>query len=242
MRLLRFGLTNEERKRSEAFAIWLLDVGNGEIGEPNEEDDQDSSWVAIPPENSVNADETGLSQLIDFIYDDATLNCRSFTRESNRRNKTYLSSDEAIPTGRETSEAELLYPMKYLNTITFPGFPPHELELKVGSLIMLLSKLPEKSGHRKPRVSDSLNKCQSYPQSSIVSALFKLQNLKLSATSATHYYINLRTPEAEYAYRAYPNIGMKILNKKKQGTNKLCLRCYNKTQQASREYALRVKP
>ncbi|GKG09622.1 DNA helicase, partial [Tanacetum coccineum] len=73
MRLLRYGLMNEERKRSEAFAIWLLDVGNGEIGELDEEDDQDNSWVSIPPEYSVSADETGLSQLIDFIYDDATL-------------------------------------------------------------------------------------------------------------------------------------------------------------------------
>ncbi|GKG51180.1 hypothetical protein Tco_0541564, partial [Tanacetum coccineum] len=53
MTLLRSGLMNEERKRSEAFAIWLLDVGNGEIGKPDEEDDQDSFWVAIPPEYSV---------------------------------------------------------------------------------------------------------------------------------------------------------------------------------------------
>nr|GEW72654.1 DNA helicase [Tanacetum cinerariifolium] len=43
---------------------------------------------------------------------------------------TYLSNDEAIPTGRETSEKELLYLMEYLNTITFRGFPPHELKLK----------------------------------------------------------------------------------------------------------------
>ncbi|GKC77222.1 DNA helicase [Tanacetum coccineum] len=52
--------------------------------------------------------------------------------------KTYLSKDEAIPMGKETSETELLYPMEYLNTISFPGFPPHELHLKVGSPIMLL--------------------------------------------------------------------------------------------------------
>ncbi|GKC97606.1 DNA helicase [Tanacetum coccineum] len=123
MRLLRSGLTNEERKCSEAFAIWLLDVGNGEIGEPDEEDDQDSSWVAIPPEYSVSADETGLSQLIDFIYDDATLKTptagalqeKAIVCPKNNmanivnakillniqgRSKTYLSSDEAIPMGR----------------------------------------------------------------------------------------------------------------------------------------------
>ncbi|GJV57230.1 integrase, catalytic region, zinc finger, CCHC-type containing protein [Tanacetum coccineum] len=40
--------------------------------------------------------------------------------------------------GGETSETELLYLTEYLNTIIFPGFLPHELELKVGSPIMLL--------------------------------------------------------------------------------------------------------
>ncbi|GKE15148.1 DNA helicase, partial [Tanacetum coccineum] len=80
---------------------------NGETGEPDNEDDQDSCWLSIPPEYC---------------------------------GKTYLSKDEAIPMGKETSEIELLYPMMYLNTISFPGFPPHELHLKVGSLIMLLQE------------------------------------------------------------------------------------------------------
>ncbi|GJV01309.1 DNA helicase [Tanacetum coccineum] len=70
MRLQRSGLTNEERKRSETFAKWLLDVGDGEIGEPEEEEDQDSSWITILPEYSFNNDETSLLRLINFIYDD----------------------------------------------------------------------------------------------------------------------------------------------------------------------------
>ncbi|GKD23903.1 DNA helicase [Tanacetum coccineum] len=65
---------SKERNHSEAFAKWLLDIGNGEIGKPDEEDAQDCSWIAIPLEYSVSADETGLSQLINFIYDEPTLN------------------------------------------------------------------------------------------------------------------------------------------------------------------------
>ncbi|GKB66747.1 DNA helicase [Tanacetum coccineum] len=107
--------------------------GNDEIGEPDEEDAHDSSWITIPPGYLVTADETWLSQLIDFIYDDTTL--RKPTAETF---KTYLSNDQAILMGKETSEIELLYPMEYLNTITFPGFLPYELELKAGSPIMLL--------------------------------------------------------------------------------------------------------
>ncbi|GJS75547.1 DNA helicase [Tanacetum coccineum] len=62
----------------------------------------------------------------------------TYVHPSSGQGKTYLSKDEAIPMGKETSETELLYPMEYLNTISFPGFPPHELHLKVGSPIMLL--------------------------------------------------------------------------------------------------------
>ncbi|GJX48083.1 DNA helicase [Tanacetum coccineum] len=148
-------LRPETAPRSEAFAKWLLDVGNGETEEPDKENDQDSSWITIPPEYSVIPDETGLSQLIDFIYDDATLKTPTARALQQKvivcpKNQTadavnakilsnvegqsriYLSKDEAIPIDRETGKTELLYPMEYLNTNTFLEFPPHELELKVG--------------------------------------------------------------------------------------------------------------
>ncbi|GJT05940.1 DNA helicase [Tanacetum coccineum] len=73
MWLLRSGLTSKQQRHSEQFARWLLDVGNGEIGEPDSENEQDSYWVTISPEYTVIADEAGMSELIDFIYDDTTL-------------------------------------------------------------------------------------------------------------------------------------------------------------------------
>ncbi|GKD09836.1 DNA helicase [Tanacetum coccineum] len=161
MRLLRSDLNAEQQKQTKVFAKWLLDIGNGETGEPDNEDDQDSCWLSIPPEYCVSSDDEGMSELIDFIYDQTTLKTpttealqeKAIVCPKNKtadavnakilsliegQGKTYLSKDEAIPMGKETRETELLYPMKYLNTISFPGFPPHELHLKVGSLIMLL--------------------------------------------------------------------------------------------------------
>nr|GEV96637.1 nucleic acid-binding, OB-fold protein [Tanacetum cinerariifolium] len=55
MRLLRSDLTIEKRQRSKAFSKWLLDVGNGEIGELDEEDGHDNSWIAIMPDYLNNA-------------------------------------------------------------------------------------------------------------------------------------------------------------------------------------------
>nr|GEU54236.1 DNA helicase PIF1, ATP-dependent [Tanacetum cinerariifolium] len=60
-------------KKKKQFAKWLLDVGNDEIGETDAKNEQDSSWVTIPPEYTITADEAGMSELIDFIYDDTTL-------------------------------------------------------------------------------------------------------------------------------------------------------------------------
>nr|GEU65186.1 DNA helicase [Tanacetum cinerariifolium] len=134
---------------------------HGEIGEPDEDNDEDTSWITIPQQYCLTPGEPGLSKLIDFIYDDATLKAPTTSALQEKAimcpkndtadavnakilstvesaTKTYLSRDEAIPMGRETSETKLLYLMEYLNTITFPGFLPYELQLKVGSLIMPL--------------------------------------------------------------------------------------------------------
>ncbi|GKC93217.1 nucleic acid-binding, OB-fold protein [Tanacetum coccineum] len=50
----------------------------------------------------------------------------------------YKSSDEAIPLKNDGGVIELLYPTEYLNSLQFSGFPPHKLQLKVETPIMLL--------------------------------------------------------------------------------------------------------
>ncbi|GJX83957.1 DNA helicase [Tanacetum coccineum] len=139
------------------FAKGFL-TGNGEIGEPDARNLTRYSWLQYRLNLSVTADEAGMSELIDFIYDHTTLKAPTAESLQNKaivcpknatadvvnakilsniegQSRTYLSNDEAISLGGETSETELLYPIEYLNTMTFPGLPPHELELKVGSPI-----------------------------------------------------------------------------------------------------------
>lgn len=73
MRLLRPDLNEEERSLANSFASWLLDIGDGKIGEPAAEGDRDTSWVDIPPRYCIEDDDHGLPKLIEFIYDQPTL-------------------------------------------------------------------------------------------------------------------------------------------------------------------------
>ncbi|GJV43475.1 DNA helicase [Tanacetum coccineum] len=73
MRLLRSNLTDEQRKRSEVFAKWLLDVSNGEICDNDQQDNEDTSQIIVPQEYCIDPSKEGFSKLINFIYDDATL-------------------------------------------------------------------------------------------------------------------------------------------------------------------------
>ncbi|GJS88036.1 DNA helicase [Tanacetum coccineum] len=146
--------------KEELIAASITESYLCEIGEPDEEDAHDNSWITISPGYLVTANETGLSQLIDFIYDDTTL--RTPTAETL---KTYLSNDQAIPIGKETSETELLYPMEYLNIITFPGLLPHELELKRKSsqaegLAIKFSYTEDPLTHKDPNLSFTFKRTQ----------------------------------------------------------------------------------
>ena len=161
MRVLRSNLTDDERQRITDFSSWLLHVGDGDLGEPDEQDPDESRWITIPAEYQIPNNDNGIQQLIDFIYDKETLKhptahvlqekaivCPKNDTADTINEKVlsqvegqptiYMSSDEAIPVGRDGAATEMLYPPEYLNTFKFPGLPPNKLQLKVGVPIMLL--------------------------------------------------------------------------------------------------------
>ncbi|GKC00899.1 DNA helicase [Tanacetum coccineum] len=135
---------------------WLLDIGDGNIGIPDETDAENCSIVQIPNELCILDNDNGIHQLINFIYDDQTFHTPALEDLQKKvivcpKNKTadminihvlsllnherriYLSLDEAAPHGNDGGETELLYPNEYLNTLKFADLPPHTLELKVGA-------------------------------------------------------------------------------------------------------------
>nr|GEU95175.1 ATP-dependent DNA helicase PIF1-like [Tanacetum cinerariifolium] len=137
---------------------------NQEDNEEEVEDDEEENYTSTDDEDETNVDQrlkiklkvmsVGIKSLFDVVeITDAQQRCGNVIAPKNdtadavnakilslieSQGKIYLSKDEAIPMGKEKSEKELLYPMEYLYIISFSGFPPYELHLKVGSPIMLL--------------------------------------------------------------------------------------------------------
>ncbi|GKB71510.1 DNA helicase [Tanacetum coccineum] len=64
----------------------LTNTSTQKIGTPDDSDPENTSWIDIPDEYCIPNDENGITNLIDFIYDDDTLHypsAQKFPRESN---------------------------------------------------------------------------------------------------------------------------------------------------------------
>ncbi|GJV44681.1 DNA helicase [Tanacetum coccineum] len=160
MRLSRPDVSADERSLITSFASWLLDIRDGKIGEADQQDPENTSWIDISLAYCLPDNEQGLSNLIDFIYDQNTLKTPSAITLQHKaivcpknetvdtinskvlemvqgETTTYLSHDVATPLEHDGAETKMLYHVEHLNTLKFLNFPPHRLELKVEAPVML---------------------------------------------------------------------------------------------------------
>nr|GEU60755.1 DNA helicase [Tanacetum cinerariifolium] len=163
MRLYQSDLTEAQKQRLHQFSTWLLDIGDGNIGTLDESETKDIFNVHIHVHLCISDSDMALTDLINFIYDDMTLQTPTVedlqkkaivapTNKSayminahvlslvNHQQHIYLSSDETIPHGNDGGETELLYPTEYLNSLN-RAIIPHMLQLKVGAPIIHLCNL-----------------------------------------------------------------------------------------------------
>jgi hypothetical protein len=140
----------------QEFADWVLKLGNGEIPIfPNSEE-----AVLIPAQcltddivNEIYGEAISVEEMENLetmsIVSPLNEDCLRLNEEILLRHEgemqTYFSSDGiVIDSSNEGDDTN--YPTEFLNSLTPSGFPPHELNLKIGSPIMLLRNINKKRG------------------------------------------------------------------------------------------------
>ena len=133
------------------FAAWLVQLGSGFLNDTS----MNPETVEIPPACCCEGD------LIDEVFAAADRNSwhervilspkNEHCLEVNERvlqmvpgeARTYLSADSVKC---DSEEERLNYPTEFLNSLTPSGMPPHRLNLKVDSVVMLLRNLSLRQG------------------------------------------------------------------------------------------------
>jgi hypothetical protein len=157
-RLKRYG----NMEQNLEFADFLMQIGNGTA--PHDPTSIAKSTIKIPDAYIFN--DPSINNFITWCYSnlstvgavfeftgiiltplnkDADMLNMLCLRSMNIMNtSTLLSADSVMCPDNE--EQATHFPIEYLNSITLPGLPPHELRLKVGSPIILLRNINPKKG------------------------------------------------------------------------------------------------
>ncbi|XP_023768389.2 uncharacterized protein LOC111916978 [Lactuca sativa] len=148
------------------FANWLLDIGEGKLGGPNEGE----TIINIPDDILINDSHDPIGSLIEFVYPSILENYSDINyfqerailapknevvQEINGRllkkfpgdEVEYLSSDNICESEFLHDQFDAnLYSPDVLNGLKVSGLPNHKLVLKIGVPVMLLRNIDQKNG------------------------------------------------------------------------------------------------
>ncbi|GJX19649.1 DNA helicase [Tanacetum coccineum] len=62
------GITEAEKMRIDRFSTWLLDIGNGSIGDVDVTESTDTFRIELPTNLCIQDSDTAITELINFIY------------------------------------------------------------------------------------------------------------------------------------------------------------------------------
>ncbi|XP_076927745.1 uncharacterized protein LOC143591424 [Bidens hawaiensis] len=110
------GTPSSDVEETRLFAKWILDIGEGNIGGPND----GVATIDIP--------------------DDLLI------KDSNYENQHYFQDKAILAPTNEIVDKSTLYSPELLNGLRISGLPNHKLVLKVGVPVMLLRNLNQKEG------------------------------------------------------------------------------------------------
>ena len=159
------------RQADKEFAEWILKVGNGTAPTVNSEErnHDDGEQVIIGDKFMIPRTDHPHESISNAAYPDfvskylnrAYLTERAILSPTNvsaheinsyllpkvpSAEKEFLSSDSVAFESTPEEDWTNNYTQEYLNSLEFPGLPPHKLCLKVGAPVMMLRNLSQKNG------------------------------------------------------------------------------------------------
>lgn len=169
MRLQQCKMTLDEQESIKHFGKWILNVGEGKIKTIAFGEEVEPSWIKVPNDFLLTIQKDSVETIVDSTYpefyknfsDEDYLQERAILTPHNEtvdivnnyllqrvggEKKIYLSSDSICKSSSGSVDQEVLYPTEYLNSLTFPGIPNHQLDLKAGVPIMLLRNINQSMG------------------------------------------------------------------------------------------------
>uniref|UniRef100_A0A0A9A2A2 DNA helicase Pif1-like 2B domain-containing protein n=1 Tax=Arundo donax TaxID=35708 RepID=A0A0A9A2A2_ARUDO len=153
----------------ESFNNWILNVGDGLVPAKKEQNEEEATWINIPHNLLLFTNGPKIPAIVNTVYpnfekkylDPNYLNERAILTPTNEvvddintymltlipwEEKKYLSTDCISKCFDTCNDAEILYPIEYLNTLNANNFPQHRLVLKIGVPIILLRNLNQSIG------------------------------------------------------------------------------------------------
>ena len=169
MRLQNKNLSKEQQDELRDFTNWLLDLGDGKLPTTKHDNDEDPTWIRIPNDLLLLTHKPKIPALVNAIYPDFKQNYLNPTYLKERailtptneiaddinayistlvpgEGKEYYSADSISKCFDACNDADILYPIEYLNSLNANNFPQHKLTLKKGVPIMLLRNINQSIG------------------------------------------------------------------------------------------------
>nr|GEV52693.1 hypothetical protein [Tanacetum cinerariifolium] len=176
MRVNEYYANREIDTRKQDLNQWVLLLGDSKLPAKIKDGEDELSWIEIPKKFLIKSSNSPIEQIVAETYpnfikrqmDDACLRERTILTprnddvnvinaymfdQLNGESITYNSANEICKASTDTLDQQHLYPVESLNTLNFPGMPPHALTLKKELPIMLLRNVNPNSNPRNKRLS-----------------------------------------------------------------------------------------
>ncbi|GJS75313.1 G-type lectin S-receptor-like serine/threonine-protein kinase [Tanacetum coccineum] len=162
---LQVGSLNSDLDEIKEFGEWILKIGNGTVGEPNDGE----SIVEVPDDILIKESTDPVGSIISFVYPNVVQKLSDHTYFQDKAilapthevvdvindrvlsmipgdETVYLSSDSICESDQATDTNAAVFSPDFLNSLKFSGLPNHKLILKVGVIIMLLRNIDQPNG------------------------------------------------------------------------------------------------